>query len=344
MPNPEAVQELPLAQRMMQMLTGKWIAQAISVAAALGIADSLAGGPETIEQLAAAGSVQADSLHRLLRALASVGIFAETEDGRFRLTPLAECLRSDAPDSIRNWARMLGLPLFWQSWGELLHSIKTGEGGLKKAFGVASPFTYLAQHPEDAKVFDGAMTDMSRNHGPSIARAYNFGKFRKIVDVGGGHGALLISILRQYAGPCGVVFDLPHVIQGAQAAIAAAGLSDRCETTAGDLFESVTPGADAYLMRSIIHGFNKERALVVLQNIRRSIRPEGRLLLVDFVIPLGNEPSLGKLVDLQMLIMSESGRERTLAEFKDLLGDGGFRLGAIYPTASPQSIIEGIPA
>lgn len=343
MSSPGAVQELPPVQRIMQMLTGKWIAQAISVAATLGIADLLAGGPETVEQLAAASSVQADSLYRLLRALASVGIFAETGDGRFGLTPLAECLRSGAPDSIRNWARMLGLPLLWQSWGELLHSVKTGEGGLKKVFGVPNPFGYFAQHPQDAKVFDSAMNDLSRIHGPNIARAYNFGKFRKIVDVGGGHGALLISILRQHAGPRGVVFDLPHVIQGTQAAIAAAGLSDRCETAAGDLFESVPVGADAYLMRAIIHGFNKERALVILQNIRRSIQPEGRLLLAEFVIPLGNEPSFGKLLDLQMLVMSESGRERTAAEFKELLADGGFRLAEIYPTASPQSVIEGIP-
>ena len=340
----QARSELPPSQEVMQMLTGKWIAQAISVASTLGIADLLTGGPQTVEQLAAATGTHADSLYRLLRALASLGIFAQTEGGRFALTPLAECLRSDAPDSIRNWARMLGLPLFWQSWGELLHSVKTGEGGLKKAFGAPNPFAYLSQHPGDAKVFDGAMNDMSRNHGPSIARAYNFGKFRKIIDVGGGHGALLMSILRQYAGPRGVVFDLPHVIQGTQAAIAAAGLSQRCETAAGDLFASVPSGADAYLMRSIIHGFNKERALEILQNIRRSIQPEGRLLLVEFVVPAGNEPSLGKLLDLQMLVMSESGRERTPAEFKELLEDGGFRLGEIYPTASPQSVIEGVPA
>jgi len=336
--------ELPPSQELVQMLTGKWIAQAISVAASLGIADLLTGGPQTAEQLAVATGTHADSLYRLLRALASLRIFAETERDQFVLTPLAECLRSDAPDSIRNWARMLGLPLFWQSWGELLHSVKTGEGGFKKTFGMPNPFGYLSQHPQDAKVFDGAMNEMSRNHGPNIARAYNFGRFRKIVDVGGGHGGLLMSILRLHAGPLGVVFDLPHVIEGTQAAIAAAGLSHRCESAAGDLFQSVPSGADAYLMRSIIHGFNKERALVILQNIRRSIQPEGRLLLVEFVVPSGNEPSLGKLVDLQMLIMSESGRERTATEFKDLLGDGGFRLGEIYPTASPQSVIEGAPA
>ena len=208
---------------------------------------------------------------------------------------------------------------------------------------MTDPFEWFSQHPEDAKVFDGAMSDLSRNHGPSIAAAYDFGQFRKIVDAGGGHGALLMTILRRYPGPRGLVFDLPHVIQGTQAAIAATGLSDRCETLAGDLFESVPPGADAYLMRSIIHGFNKERAVVILRNIRRGIQPEGRLLLVDFVVPRGNVPSLGKLVDLQMLVIA-GGRERTAAEFQELLGAAGFALGGIYPTASPQSIIEGIPA
>ena len=152
-----------------------------------------------------------------------------------------------------------------------------------------------------------------------------------------------MSILRRYPGPHGVVFDLPHVIKNTQAAIAAAGLSERCETAAGDLFESVPSGADAYVMRSIIHGFNNERALVILRNIRRAIQPEGRLLLVDFVIPAGNEPSLGKLLDLQMLVMA-GGRERTQGELKDLLGAAGFRLGGIYPTVSPQSVIEGVPA
>lgn len=343
MPSPETVKELPSSQRILQMLTGKWIAQAVSVAATLGIADLLVGGPQSVEQLAAATTTHPDSLHRLLRALASLGIFAETEDGRFTLTDLAQCLCCDAPDSMRNWARLLGLPLFWQSWGELLHSVKTGETGLKKVFGMTDPFGHFTQHPEDAKVFDGAMNDISRNHGPSIAAAYDFGRFRKIVDAGGGHGALLMSILRRYPGPHGVVFDLPHVIKNTQAAIAAAGFSERCETAAGDLFESVPSGADAYVMRSIIHGFNNERALVILRNIRRAIQPEGRLLLVDFVIPAGNEPSLGKLLDLQMLVMA-GGRERTPDEFKDLLGAAGFRLGGIYPTVSPQSVIEGVPA
>lgn len=343
MSSPETTHELPPSQRILQMLTGKWIAQAVSVAATLGIADLLKDGPRDVEELAKATSTHADSLYRLLRALTSIEIFAETEGRRFTLTPLAQCLRSDAPDSMRNAARMFGLPLFWRSWGELLQAVKTGETGLKRAFGVTDPFGYFSDHPEDAQVFDGAMTDLSRGRGPAIAEAYDFGRFSKIVDAGGGHGILLMTILRRYPGPRGVVFDLPQVVKGAQAAIAAAGLSDRCETVAGDILESVPSGADAYMMKSIIHGFNEERALVILGNIRRSIHPQGRLLLVEFVVPAGNTPSPGKLADLQMLVMA-GGRERTQGEFRDLLAAAGFALGGIYPTASPQSIIEGIPA
>lgn len=343
MSRPEPQREVPSAQAMMQILTGQWISQAVSVVATLGIADLLVGGPRSAEELAAASSAHADSLYRLLRALASVGIFTETEERRFALTPLAECLRSDAPDSMRNWARLFSVPLFWRSWGELLHSVKTGETGLKRVFGMADPFGFLSEHPEDAAVFDGAMNDLSRNHGPAIAEAYDFGQFSKILDVGGGHGALLISILRRYPRPRGVVFDLPHVIRGAEAEIRQAGLSDRCETVGGDLFESVPTGADAYLLKSIVHGFSDERALPILQNVRSGIRPEGRLLLVDFVVPPGNAASLSKLLDLQMLVIP-GGRERTQQEFQQLFAGAGFRLAGIYPTAAPQSIVEGVPA
>jgi O-methyltransferase domain/Dimerisation domain len=330
-------------QVILQMLNGEWIAQAIAVAAALGMADLLADGPQDVEQLASAASVHADSLYRLLRALASVGVFAETDDGRFRLTPLAQCLRSDDQNSVRNVARLRALQLVRRPWSELLRSVKTGESGIKLALGMTNPFEYLSEHPEEAKIFDGAMTEFSRTYAPAIAEAYDFGRFRKIVDAGGGHAMLLTSILQRYPGPRGVVFDLPHVVKGAEATIAAAGLGDRCETMAGDLFESVPAGADAYLMRSIIHGFSKERASLILKNIRRAIAPEGRLVLAEFVVPAGNEPALGKLADLQMLVMA-GGRERTRREFEDLFRAAGFRLGGIYPTASPQSVVEGIPA
>ena len=345
MSSPKTADLLAPSQQILKLLTGKFVAQAISVAATLGIADPLADGPLPTEELAKATSTHEPSLYRLLRALASIGIFAETEDGRFSLTPLAQCLRSDTPDSMRNMARMFGLPLFWQSWGEMLHTVKTGEAGLKKAFGITEIFEYLSQRPDVAEIFDGAMNDVSRIHGPGIAEAYDFGKFSKIVDAGGGRGMLLISILRRYPRPHGVVFDLPHVIPGAREAIAAAGLSDRCEAVAGSFCESVPTGADAYLMRSITHGFRDDRAQVILRNIRRAIQPEGRLLLVDFVVPAGNEPTLAKLYDLQMLMMSSfGGRERTPAGFEELLAAADFRLSGIYPTPSQQSIIEGVTA
>lgn len=345
MSNPSTQEQSPASQQILRMLTGEFVTQALSVIATLGIADQLANGPLSAEQLAAATSTHAPSLYRVLRALASIGIFAEAQDGRFSLMPLAECLRSDTPDSMRNMARLFGLPLFWQSWGELLHTVKTGEAGLQKASGVTEIFEYFAQHPDTAQIFDGAMNDISRIHGPAIAETYDFGRFSRIVDAGGGRGMLLISILRRYPGPRGVVFDLPHVVAGAKAAIAAAGLNDRCEAIAGNLFESVPSGADAYLMRSITHGFNNERAQAILKNIRRAIEAGGRLLLVDFVVPDGSAPSLAKLYDLQMLVMSsQGGRERTQAEFQDLLSGAGFRLAAIHPTPSQQSIVEALPA
>lgn len=333
----------PAEQRLIQMMMGVWVAQSISVIATLGVADQLADGPKTAEQLASATSSDADSLYRVLRALASVGVFTETQDRHFGLTPISECLRSDTPNSLRNGSRMFGLPVFWQSWGELLGTVKTGETGLKRAFGMINPFQHFVQHPEEGAIFNGAMTEMSRNVGPAIAEAYDWGKFRKIVDAGGGHGSLLISILRSHAEPRGVVFDLPEVVKGAQPAIEAAGLSDRCETAPGNLFESIPSGADAYILKAIIHGFSRENGLKILGNVRQAIPPEGRLLLIERVIPAGSEPSPHKLADLQMLVMS-GGRERTPAEYQELLAAAGFKLAKIHATAAPQSIVEAIPA
>jgi len=331
------------AQALQQMLTGAWVAQSISVIATLGVADLLKDGPKTAQQLAEQTSTHADSLYRVLRALATLGVFAETDDARFALTPISQCLRSDTPDSFRNAARMSRLPIFWKSWGELLDCVKTGETGLKRAFGMINPFEHFAQHPEEGAIFNGAMTEMSRDVGPAIAAAYDFGKFRTIVDAGGGHGSLLISILRRHPAPRGLVFDLPQVVKGAQPAIAAAGLSPRCETVAGNLFESVPSGADAYILKAIIHGFERENCLKILSNIRQAIAPQGRLLLIERVIHAGSEPSFNKIADLQMLVMS-GGRERTPAEYEELLGAAGFTLAQVHATAAPQSIVEGIPA
>lgn len=343
MASPEAVHAVNPPQQLIQMVAAKWIAQSISVAATLGLADFLADAPQSAEQLAASTSTNADALYRLLRALSAAGVFAETDDHRFGLTPLSECLRSNAPNSVRNAARMMGLPLFERSWAELLGCVKTGQTGLKQAFGLDNPFIYFAEHEADGKIFNDAMTDMTRNIGAAVAEAYEFGKFKKIVDAGGGHGILLASILQRHAGPRGVLFDLPQVVSGARPTLEAAGVAERCELLAGDLFESLPAGADAYVMKSIIHGFQKERASVILRNVRRAVAKDGRVLIVEQVVPSGREPAFGKIADLQMLVMS-GGRERTEEEFADLFEASGFRLGGIYRTGAPHSIVEGVPA
>jgi O-methyltransferase domain/Dimerisation domain len=329
-------------QKLYEMLAAKWIAQAISVAATLGVADFLVDSPKSAEQLAAATSSSPDSLYRMLRALSTAGVFAETDDHRFRLTPLSECLRSDVPNSMRNAARMLGLPLFLRSWSELLGCVKTGQTGLKQAFGADNPFLYFAEHAEDGKIFNDAMTDITRHVGPLITQGYDFGKFRKIVDAGGGHGILLASILERYPGPRGILLDLPQVVRGAGPTLEAAGVADRCEVVAGDLFDALPP-ADAYVMKSIIHGFQKDRASAILRNVRRALDQDGRVLIVEYVVPSGAEPAFGKVVDLQMLVMS-GGRERTREEFADLFEASGFRLVGIHRTQAPHSIVEGAPA
>ena len=336
-------QEPPASARLMQMLMGKWVARAISTAAELGIADRLATGDKTPEELAAVANAHAPSLYRLLRALASIGIFAEMAERRFTLTPLAQCLRSDAPDSVREFARFVGTPGAWRAWEEFPHSVKTGEPGFRKAFGLENPFDYFNTHPDEAAIFDGAMTDNSRQSAPAIAEAYDFGRFRQLVDIAGGRGLLLATILKRYANLRGVLFDLPHVIEGAKPALAAHGLDGRCQAVGGDFFQSVPGGAEAYLLKHIIHDWDDDRAVAILRNIRRAIDPSGRLLIVEMVIGPGNEPSLGKLLDLEMLTIP-GGRERTSDEYRDLFTAAGFQLSAIHPTAAPASVIEGVPA
>jgi hypothetical protein len=339
---PRPLHEPAAAAQVIQMLAGRAVSQAISVAAELGIADALKDGPKGVDELAAATSTHAPSLYRLLRALASVGIFAEIEDRQFSLTPLAACLRGDAPDSIRNFARWFGVPLILRGWDELLHSVKTGESGVKQALGVTDSFAYMSEHPEQEQIFHACMTEVSRKNTPGIVGAYDFGRFRKIVDVGGSHGLLLSAILHRYPSPQGVVFDLPRVVESTRRAIAADGLTERCEAVSGNFFESVPAGADAYVLKQVIHDWDDAPAVAILRNVRQAIHPEGRLLLIEFVIPPANEPSLSKFFDLGMLVTT-GGRERTEIEYRNLFAAAGFTLTAIHPTASPQCVIEGAP-
>ncbi|HEY1337225.1 MAG TPA: methyltransferase [Bryobacteraceae bacterium] len=279
----------------------------------------------------------------MLRALASVGVFAETEGGRFTLTPLAQTLRSDVPESVRAMARFMAIPACWQPWGHLTHSVRTGETGIKKAFGLDNAFDYISSHPEETEIFNQAMSDHSRQETPAVVEAYDFSRFPKIVDVAGGYGTLLSAILKKHPGVHGTIYEMPQVVDGALRAIQAAGLSDRCDVVSGDFFREVPAGADAYLMKHIIHDWDDERANTILRNCRKGLAAGGRVLLAEIVIPPGNDFSFGKLLDLEMMAIP-GGKERTEAEYRDLFAAAGLRLTSITPTKAPISVIEAAAA
>jgi hypothetical protein len=320
-----------------QMIFGKWVAMALSVAAKLRVADALADGPKSVAGLAAETGTHAPSLFRLLRALASVGVFAE-EDGLFRQTPLSEVLRSGVPRSMRAVADYCGADWSWRPWGRLLETVRTGKTAFDEVFGEQA-FDYLGKHPEESAVFNEGMTGFSMQESPAVAEAYDFSPFGTIVDVGGGHGHLLCTILKNCPGPKGVVFDAPHVAEGATSRIAGAGLQDRCRAEGGDFFKGV-PAGDAYLMKHIIHDWADDKSTTILRNCRAAANPRAKLILVEMVIPPGNGPSPGKLLDLEMLVIA-SGKERTEEEYAQLLAGAGWRLTRVVPTRSAASVVEG---
>lgn len=331
--------EIAPHQQLDQMISGYWSSQAIYAAASLGIADLLTEGPQTAEQLATATETNAGALYRLLRALASIGIFAENEQHEFALTPLAEFLRSDVPGSKRALAMMTGDEHF-QAWGEILYSIRTGKTSFDKVF--EKPFfEYLPEHPDKAQVFDQAMTGIHGRETDVILQAYDFSEMKTLLDIGGGNGSNITSILTKYPDMKGTLFDLPHVVERAQPHIKQAGLSNRCDLIGGSFFESVPAGADAYFMRHIIHDWDDEKSLTILRNCHAAMPDHSKLLIVDSVIPAGNEPFAGKFLDLVMLLIP-GGKERTAEEFRSLFDEAGFELTRIVPTQSELSIIEGV--
>jgi len=331
-----SAREMPASAQVLQMLAGKWVSRALSAAADLALADHLKDGPRTTAELAAACGAREREVYRLLRALASVGVFEERAPRQFALTPLAEPLRSDTPDSIRNMARFMAIPMTWRAWEPLTDSIRTGKTGMSQ-IGVPNPFDYLRDHPEESEIFNAAMTDFSRQAADAVVDAYDFSRFRKLVDVAGGHGALLKTILARNPGLSGVLFDMPHVVAGARA-----GLPATCAAESGDFFQAVPAGADGYTLKHIVHDWDDEPAAAILRCCRKAIAPDGRLLVIEMVIPAGNEPHFGKLLDLEMLAIP-GGLERTEQEFRQLFATAGFELTAVIPTKSPVSVIEGRP-
>jgi O-methyltransferase domain/Dimerisation domain len=325
-----------------QILLGSLASQALYVAAKLGIADMLVDGPRQVDELATAAGADAPSLYRVLRALASFGVFAEQDNRVFEMTPTAEPLRSDVPNSLRDVAIFWGEDWHWQVWGKTLHSVRTGKSAWAEIHG-EQVFEYFEKNQEAARIFDRAMTSFSSVATGAVVEAYDFGGIERLVDIAGGQGRFLTGILEANPSMRGVLFDLPHVIEGARQIIPSSSACNRCELTTGDFFVSVPSGGDAYIMKHIIHDWDDERALTILRNIKQAMNSGGRVLLVEAVIADGNGQDFGKLLDIEMLV-SPGGKERTAAEYEDLFRRAGLRLTRIVPTKSPYSVIEAVAA
>lgn len=329
--------EIPIEQSFLQMFSGYWVSQAIYVAAKLGIADLLAEGPKKTADLAAATQTHPASLYRLLRALTAAGIFTEGEDTQFSLTPMAALLQK-GPGGMRSMVLHMCETPSWHAWGELLHSVTTGETAFIKANG-SEVFPYYVAHPESKEPFDQAMTELSEAMSQAVTKAYDFSQFKKIIDIGGGHAGLLSSILKAYPNPSGVVFDMPQTVEGAKQRLAAEGLQKRCEIVGGDFFQEVPTDGDAYILKFIIHDWDEERALAILKNIHRAMPDGGKLFLVESLVPEANESSFSKFFDVHMMVMT-GGRERTAAEYAALFAEAGFKFNKVTPTESLVSIVE----
>ena len=336
--------EQPEALAMIPLINGYWVAQLVYVAAELDLADRLAKGPQTPEALAKQAGADPVALARALRALASVGVFKADAKGRYTLTPLAQTLRSDHPASLRDFARMMIGDYNWRAWGSVLQSVRDGTPAFDRVHGMPF-FEYLQRNPEKERVFSASMASISGAENPTIATSYPFSQLTRLVDVGGAHGHLLASILRRHKKLRGVLYDQTQVVAGAAARgfISAPDVRDRIEVEGGDFFSSVPAGADGYLMKYILHDWDDERCIRLLRLCRDAMAPDGRVLVVDHVIPPGNAPHRGKLMDMNMFVLL-TGKERTKAEFAALFAKAGLRLRRVVPTGSPIALVEGVRA
>ncbi len=337
---PAMAAETPPPIAMLQLISGFWISRCTYVVAKLGIADLLKDEPKTAAELAAATDTDEPSLFRCLRALASVGVLSHNADNRFATTPLLATLRSDVPGSLRAFAMTELGEEHYPAWGELLHSVRTGEIAFNRAFGV-DVWEFFAKNPDNAKIFNDAMSGVTAQANEAILSKYEFADINTLIDVGGGHGSLITSILQRHPGMQGILFDAPQVIDGAKAPVDASGVGDRCQLVGGNFFESVPSGGDAIILKWIIHDWNDEQCVTILRNCHRALPENGQLILVEAVVPAGNEPHFSKFIDLNMLVMT-GGRERTEEEFRALYEASGFRLTRVVATESPFSVIEGV--
>ena len=329
-------------QALLRLTNGYQISQAIHAAATLQIADHLGDEPLAADAVAEAVGADPDAIYRLLRALGTVGVVAESEDHRFTSTAVLDLMRSDSPASMRGWAAMIGRPLHWESWGSFVDSVRTGKDSFRSRFDMGV-WDYRASKPDETAVFSAAMAALSLPVAPAVIAAYDFGRFDTIVDVGGADGSLLAAILRANPDTRGVVFDLPHVVAGAEAVISAAELQDRLTTVAGSYFDTIPRGGDAYMMKSVLHDCGDEESARILRNVREAMDPAATLLVVEAVVSATNPSQRDAFSDLNMLV-NTGGRERRLDEWESVFAAGGFALHSTTPTSSPFQVIEGRPA
>ncbi len=331
---------LPPNVAITQMIFGFVTAKAIHVAAKLNIADLMASqGPLNSSELAAKTGAHEESIHRLLRALSSNGVFTEDQSGKFSLTPLAECLREDSPESVKATALSAG-SVFYKAYNEFPFSVQTGEDGFKKAYGMG-PFEYLTNNPEEGKIFDQMMTDFHGGETKPMVENYDFSIFKTVVDVGGGNGEVISAVLNKNPNSNGILFDLPEVIDRSGKNIEASGLNDRCTLAGGSFFESV-PTGDAYILRHIVHDWSDKDSITILNNCRKAMNPGGKVLVVEAVIPKGNDPHPFKWLDLTMLLIG--GKERTSSQFENVFSKAGLKVARIIPITPAISIVEGVVA
>jgi hypothetical protein len=337
----ETVDPQHAASALMRLINGYQISQVIHVAAMLGIADLLKDGPRASADIANATSTHPSSMYRLLHALASASVLEERADARFALTDIGQCLRSDSPQPRVAWARYVGRPYVWQSWGGLLHSVTTGEDAFRHLHG-SGVWDWRAKHPNESRDFDAAMTELSSGVVETIAAALDFSQWGCIVDVGGGQGAFLAGILAIYPMAKGILFDLPHVVAGAPAVLRAHGVTDRCQTVGGDMFTAVPPGGDAYVVKNVLMDEDDAEVCAILRACRACIGTSGRLIVIERLLTDPNRSEIN-LSDVTMLVMT-GGRERTLSEFTALFAEAGFHLEQSVATRSPSTLLIGAPS
>ena len=323
---------------MQHLMMGYRVTQLLYVAVKLGVADLLADGPKSAEELAEVAGAHADALYRALRALASLGVFTEVAPRRFALTPLADLLRTDHPRSMRAMVIFQGEEAY-RAWGELLYSVRTGAPAFDHIY-TMSHFDYLAQHADASAVFNRTMGENTARSVSAIVGAYAFPATGVVVDVGGGHGTFLAAVLQAHPGLHGVLFDQPHVVEGAAPTLEVAGVAQRCERVGGNFFASL-PTGDLLTLRQVIHDWDDDRSIAILRNCAQALAPGGKVLVIEAIIPPGNEPSPVKFLDLQMLVMN-GGRQRTEEEFRQLYAASDLRLTRVIPTRSQFSIVEGV--